>query len=74
MLLPPTSLVEWSSTCAFTRLVRLVLPEEEHEVKEAVKEETKNVEVEKANSRHSNSKERGENEVARGVCLPNAQQ
>ena len=56
MLLPPTSLVEWCSTCTSTRLVSLVLPEEEHEVKEAVKEETKNVEVEKANSRHSNSK------------------
>ena len=53
MLLPPTSLVEWCSTCTSTRLVRLVLPEEEHEVQEAVvqedvKEETKVVEVEKA--------------------------
>ena len=47
------SLVEWCSTCTSTRLVRLVLPEEEHEVQEAVvqedvKEETKVVEVEKA--------------------------
>ena len=47
------SLVEWCSTCTSTRLVRLVLPEEEHEVKEAVvKEEVKQVakvvEVEKA--------------------------
>ena len=49
------SLVEWCSTCTSTRLVRLVLPAEEHEVKEAavkeeVEEETNdcNVEVEKA--------------------------
>ena len=50
------SLVEWCSTCTSTRLVKLVLPEEEHEVKEAVikeevEEETKvacNVEVTKA--------------------------
>ena len=46
------SLVEWCSTCTSTRLVRLVLPEEEHEgkeaiVKEEVKEDTKVVEVEK---------------------------
>ena len=33
------SLVEWCSTCTSTRLVRLVLPEEEHEVKEAVVKE-----------------------------------
>ena len=50
------SLVEWCSSCTSTRLVRLVLPEEEHEVKEAVikeevQEETKvacNVEGDKA--------------------------
>ena len=50
------SLVEWCSTCTSTRLVRLILPKEEHEVKEAVvkeevMEETKvdfNVDVEKA--------------------------
>ena len=50
------SLVEWCSTCTSTRLVRLVLPEEEHEVKEAaVKEEVEdktkvesNVEEDKA--------------------------
>ena len=50
------SLVEWCSSCTSTRLVGLVLPEEEHEVKEAVikeevQEETKvacNMEVTKA--------------------------
>ena len=50
------SLVEWCSTCTSTRLVRLVLPEEKHEVKEAVvkeevEEETKvdsNVDVDEA--------------------------
>ena len=58
------SLVEWCSTCTSTRLVKLVLPEDEHEVKEAVvkeevEEETKVVEMEKASCCEATARDAG---------------